>query len=117
MQSQREHLIKGRKPFPKNTFAYSLKKGHVINYVMFVYETLTVDGEEQNLAAVKMKRVCLPPSGKGAGMSQPLSWKLRRKALRLLQPSVSKFEQSHCLKNRGRLLIRTDVRERCFFLY
>lgn len=61
-------------------------------YVMFVYERLTVDGEEQHFAAVKMKRVCLPPSGEGAGMSQSLSWKLRRKALRLLQPSLSKFE-------------------------
>lgn len=55
------------------------KKRQVSICGMFVRETLTVDVEEQRFAAVKLKRVCLPPSGEGADMSQSLSWKLRRK--------------------------------------
>lgn len=67
-------------------------------YEMFVYETVTADSGEQHFAAVKKKRVCLPPSVEGAGMSHWLSWKLRRKAPRLLQASVTKYEHRHYLK-------------------
>lgn len=64
----------------KEILTYSLKKRLVCIYVMFAYEMLTVDGEEKHFTAVKLKRVCLPPSVEGAGMSQSLSWKLRRKS-------------------------------------
>lgn len=67
---------------------------------MFAYETLTVDSGEKHFAAVKMKRVCLPPSVEGAGTSDSLSWKLRRNALRLLQTSVTKYEHRHCEKQK-----------------
>lgn len=44
-----------------------------------------------------------------SGMSHSLSWKLRRKALRLLQTSVIKFEHRPCLKKRRCFLIRSDA--------
>lgn len=44
-----------------------------------------------------------------SGMSHSLSWKLRRKALRLQQTSVIKFEHRPCLKKKRGFLIRNDA--------
>lgn len=115
--SLKENCVMKSKHLPWKTSWPTVKiERPICIYVMFAYERLTVDSGEKHFAAVKMKRVCLPPSVEGARMSQSLSWKLRRKALRLLQRSVTKSEHWHCLKNRRCFLIRNYALETHFFI-